>query len=251
MSTISANTLYHFTNSAENIVGILENEFQSKYCLEDCSYAGDVNLKLAFPMICFCDLPLSQIKNHLKTYGSYGIGMSKEWGIKNGLNPVLYVEKGSLLNQSLEAIIENIVKMDFNDTGLEENIFLNIVNIVRCMKAYKGDLFRDGETKKNIRFYDEREWRYIPDVSQFGGRMSLGKEEFQNSITRANENSKIKDVKLKFEPNDINYIIVSKKGEILSMIEAIEDIKGLKYDSDTVKTLTSKILTSEQIKEDF
>ncbi len=32
---VSANTLFHFTNNLENLLGILTNEFQPRFCLED------------------------------------------------------------------------------------------------------------------------------------------------------------------------------------------------------------------------
>ena len=44
----------------------------------------------AAPMVCFCDLPLSLIRRHLKEYGHFGIGLDKKWGLKNGVAPVIY-----------------------------------------------------------------------------------------------------------------------------------------------------------------
>jgi len=32
---ISANTLFHFTSSMENLLGILTNEFRPRFCLEN------------------------------------------------------------------------------------------------------------------------------------------------------------------------------------------------------------------------
>jgi len=82
LPAISANTLFHFTSSMENLLGILTNEFQPRYCLEDFNVlmAGRTpNLEtheFAIPLVSFCDLPLSQIGFHLSVYGDYGIGMT-------------------------------------------------------------------------------------------------------------------------------------------------------------------------------
>ena len=69
---ISTNSLFHFTNDITYLIDILENGFQARYCFENISFG---NYKFAFPMKCFCDIPLSAIKFHLKEYGQYGIGI--------------------------------------------------------------------------------------------------------------------------------------------------------------------------------
>jgi hypothetical protein len=82
---ISSNTLFHFTDKRENLINILENEFRPHFCLENFNFfAHDMNYRegfeIAIPMVCFCDIPLSQARIHMKHYGEYGIGLSKEWG---------------------------------------------------------------------------------------------------------------------------------------------------------------------------
>lgn len=77
---LSANTLFHFTNNIDNIINILTNEFSPRYCMESFEFLGGCDLEIAIPMVCFCDIPLSQIKNHIENYGGYAIGLSKEWG---------------------------------------------------------------------------------------------------------------------------------------------------------------------------
>ena len=39
-SGISAATLFHFTNSADNLISILTHEFEPRFCLEDIDTAG-------------------------------------------------------------------------------------------------------------------------------------------------------------------------------------------------------------------
>jgi len=63
----------------------------------------------AIPMVCFCDIPLSQLVSHIDTYGKYGLGMSKEWGIKKGLNPVIYFNKNSLLAKRLSVLTNSLI----------------------------------------------------------------------------------------------------------------------------------------------
>ena len=88
-----SNTLFHFTKNAKSLKGILKNGFLPRYCREDIKYLKNAEASkdcLGYPMVCFCDIPLSRISEHTKFYGSYGLGMTKEWGIKNALAPILY-----------------------------------------------------------------------------------------------------------------------------------------------------------------
>jgi len=104
---ISSNTLFHFTKTKENLLGILQDTFHPRYCLEKFG-VGDMETEAAIPMVSFCDIPLSQIKNHLKIYGRYGLGLSKRWAKKRGLNPVLYLRKKSTFSRHIESILNNM-----------------------------------------------------------------------------------------------------------------------------------------------
>jgi len=55
---------------------------------------------------------------------------------------------------------------------------------------------------------------------------------------------------LSFEPKDIRYIIVAHEAEILPICRLIQEIKG-KYSQDDVLTLTTRIISAEQIRGDF
>src|SRR5215470_5176735 len=94
---ISSNVLFHFTNSIDRLKNILKIGFCPRYCLEYSLEQDDLDAVSrkcppthATPMVCFCDLPLSLIWNHLEEYGHFGIGMEKQWGLDRGLSPVTY-----------------------------------------------------------------------------------------------------------------------------------------------------------------
>src|SRR5215467_12077450 len=112
MKNISANSLFHFTPTLINLTSILKNYFYPRYCLESWTVIFETSqdllldrtLEFAFPMTCFCDIPLSQITNHSNIYGKYAIGLTKDWGMKNKINPVLYAYKDSMTTTLLEKI---------------------------------------------------------------------------------------------------------------------------------------------------
>ncbi len=78
----------------------------------------------------------------------------------------------------------------------------------------------------------------------------MRKEHFdEKTIKSANEEIAQK-YKLKFEPDDIRYIIVNSDDEILPMVKSIKDIKE-KYDEDTKNKLVTRIISTEGILQDI
>ncbi|MBS5697337.1 MAG: hypothetical protein KHW82_14505 [Lachnospiraceae bacterium] len=50
-------------------------------------------------MICFCDITVNRLEEHMNLYGKYGIAFSKSWGIEKGIQPLQYVNRNSILCQ--------------------------------------------------------------------------------------------------------------------------------------------------------
>lgn len=253
MSILSPDTLFHFTRSLNNLLGILNNTFYPRYCYDEFDLIDNDSqpfIEDAIPMVCFCDIPLSLLINHIHRYGHYGLGMTKEWGIKKGLNPVIYFNKNSHLAKKFSVLTNDLIW----EHTLTAQAFHEIIGY---MKQYEGTLFRNGRTvKDNVRFYDEHEWRYVPDRSILidnSIELSIQKHRYMNSKELADANRKLEmePTRLSFQADDIKYVIISEENQINQMIEKLRDIKGSRYDKDTVDRLVSRIITVKQIKNDF
>ena len=249
-NTSSANTLFHFTKSIETITSILTNGFYPRYCMEEFEYIDKVREKeFSIPMVCFCDIPLSEIKGHAEKYGENAIGMSKDWGKLEGINPVLYTTKQSLSTKLLNDITNELFKHALN-SGVAYPYMVEFMAVY--MKPYEGNRWNgrtnefDGEF---TRFYDEREWRYVPKLM---GDSWLYKKDFLVEDMRNKFNDRMaKQSKLKFTPNDINYIIVESDDKVLEMANEIMRIGENTYTPDELTELTTKILSMERVLEDF
>jgi hypothetical protein len=249
---ISTETVFHFTSSKEILISILENDFYPNYCFERCPLNKKV-LKGAFPMVSFCDIPLSQIEKHIETYGHYGIGLSKDWAREKGLGPVLYLTRKSILSRSIEDIVVNILKLDPHEESEVESMRLigdSLRDTVRYMKPYEGKYLKEKMWQEEKKFYDEREWRYIPP-KQPNIKFALTESEFQNPQIRSEANSNVRRVTLSFKPPDIKYIILDKEAEILGFVTTLRNLKGQKYDRDIVNVVTTRVITCDQISKDF
>lgn len=256
--TISSNTLFHFTRSTDSLVGILRNEFKPSYCLEDYSLlpgAAPESPKVAIPMVCFCDIPLSQISEHLATYGDFGIGLSKDWGMKKGVSPVLYAYPGSSTAGALNAAGTRLAELRKESEQalkeLGEETLVKLYPLLAHVKPYAGKIFRDDEWGDEVRFYNEREWRYVPSLDDPGpGYGYLLEQDFLDPVKRLIAQDYISAKVLSFDPDDIRYLIIPGDDDILPLRNQLYEIKE-KYSTQTVDLLTTRVITAKQILEDF
>jgi abortive phage resistance protein AbiGi (putative antitoxin) len=259
MGNISSNTLFHFTNSAETIIKIIKNGFAPRFCLEDFGaelFVSDLEMEeTAVPMTCFCDLPLSLIGNHLEFYGCYGIGLSKNWASEKGLTPVTYFHKNSTQLKYLKQLGTLIMGLLKNNNNLQElpmdkNPYFALEELSSFFKPYEGQMWRIGKYEQK-RFYDEKEWRYVPFLNINKIEYRLNKDEFLNEISKASANELIaKDFGLKFKFSDVKYIIVKKELEMVALSDSLDKMTDLFSDKE-IKILKTKIISTEQIKDDF
>jgi hypothetical protein len=250
--TLSANTLFHYTRNLDTLKSILVHEFYPHFCLETLSFHPTIpDREVAIPLVSFCDIPLSQIKNHAELYGNYAIGLSKEWGLKKGITPVIYTHRGSPLPKSIMMMVKKI------NTASEKNFWEDHLWTVSVyLKPYEGKLWRKDKYLDGIRFYDEREWRYVPTIEQvlaagFDVGPVLRKEEFLDAARVEEGNKKLQQCRLGFTPKDIKYLIVKTEGEIYDFVTRVRRIKEAKYPPEDIEVLVTRIISMEQIKQDF
>ena len=198
-------------------------------------------------MVSFCDIPMSQIKEHIEKYGSYGIGLSQEWGRRKGLNPVLYVDSNSSVGNNYRLAFDELIKGKNVDTISDHDA--RVLDVLRYMKNYEADLIRGEEVKSAYRFADEKEWRYVPTREQC--QILVNSRSYRIPLVKERLNSEAATIKLEFEPADIKYVIIKDDSEVSDFIQILKTAKGKKYYYDDVERLTTRLITVEQIKSDF
>jgi hypothetical protein len=242
--------LFHFTNK-NSLYAILNDTFRVSYARERI-LGGSIIKEFAVPMVSFSDLRLSELKDNIGTYGKFGIGLTKDWAIQHGLNPVMYASKTSLFTENFFKAIEDIFKLvnQSSDTsGRFEVAYNNTINTLRYIKNYKGDLIRPGKkTIKDYIFANEREWRYVPPIAE-NTLPFVPIDQIKTSNQKSEFKEKVKHLKLDFQPNDIKYLIVEKDQDINDLINHLTLVKG-RFSYNTVARLTSRVLTYEQIEKD-
>lgn len=302
MGQLSANALFHFTPKLEWLANILEHGFKPRYCEEFNSELDDVPSFIenaSIPMTCFCDIPLSSIAKHAQHYGKdilggYGIGLKKNERLMEKLNPILYFNKSAKIVTMLEGIQNRFIQVSLGlsdlsaqqheldggryytrieDIGEKHLRIMNLratsdqaIDLVFNIRAYmKPCQNRVGQ----YRYYDEKEWRYIPDfnVPPFTGKAFSHRDhpfilKMKNSFfsdpqkTKAQLNESIDQhpsLWLTVDAEDIKYLIVKNDREIHELLDIIRDIdqRTGKFPTELRDLIASKIVTCEQIFEDY
>lgn len=243
-------TLFHFTKTVESLCGILESGFFPRYSLEDISWLGfDTTPNVAIPVVCFCDIPLSRISEHIGFYGNFGIGLTKEWAMSNGLNPLLYVSSTSSFTTHFSEVMSAVTDIESSaEKESEKDPVSSLRHIVAFTKPLEGVMFV-GNNPVQKEFYQESEWRFVArgnGVVEF-----LGKDDYSNNeIRKAKNATAAEKCALSFAPKDVKYIFVSKDSEIPHLVNFINNRLD-KYPSADLKILTTRITSIESIANDL
>jgi hypothetical protein len=282
---LSSNTLFHFTSNVDIIAKILINGFRPSYCYEDFSFLNEKHdiSEFHIPMVCFCDIPLSKIKKHSENYGKYGLGMDINWGIENGISPITYTLKRSHVYYSLQvferlfsfASVKNeneILDFSGHSKAASELSILkwNIIPMLCYLKPCRAIDLISGLIRK---YYDEKEWRFIPGFSTFPnrnpfflripttysldneiGRMFLRKDYFSALGMQVEEalelGKKLVQAKfLKFKIDDLKYLIVQHEKDIYDLVEIIN--QSGKFSKKDIEKILCRTITYKQIEDDF
>lgn len=252
-SKIQADTLFNFNTKLEYIIQAIKLKMLSpRYCKEDISYLKISGIKeIAYPMKCFCDINLHKLEDHLDWYGYYGLAFSKEWGMKNKIQPVQYINPDSYLREDFSLAFNTALKEKIENDDV--NILNNFIfHEMMYYKPYEGRIInRNTGKRKRKCFTDECEWRYIPDVSKLGYKQAYYNRSVLNSggINKVNDSMcGKKEISLNFEYDEIKYIIVKT---IEDFSETARIIRALNLESQSIDSLLSKIIIWDNSKGDF
>lgn len=246
---VSADTLFHFTSKTA-LLGILETqgiwptyskERFDKILLDDSPFVIS-----NIPMISFCDLRLTQLSNpsislHSRDFGKFGLGFKKTWGTRNQISPVVYVHNSSLTSGLINTILK---KARTSKEELNEELKQSLSELIKFVKPYDGHYQRGNWKRKIRRYYDEREWRFIPNARKF---IVYPEALFQNGL-KEELNKELKKRPLKFNSDDIKFIVIerdSDKDDVAMTIDRMRLTKSSKTD------LITKIISFEEIDSDY
>ena len=293
LRTARSRSLFHFTDRRVFLEEILINRaFFPRYCFEDVSWSckshGSPEYgELGYPMVCFCDIPLTRIVEHTTQYGSFGIGLTREWAEDRGLNPVAYINPlprispffvgiapspAEEVKSRSEKRISPLAKFSMEGGG--------VISVASAhTKPLRGVMTgQEGETLKD--FYQESEWRYVP----YHFRQTIDREEWARRVKRTKKlrdeiKASIKDRDgvepefahirsqdieqncgeilavndpVSFEWKDVAYIFVRRDGDIHKLVNFIrKECTNREDTDDVIDWLISRMISLETLTKDL
>lgn len=257
-STVQPDTLFHFVSKREYLFEIIKRKMISpRYCREDLSYLKLRNFKqLAYPMVCFCDIGLQRLEQHMDCYGYYGIAFPKHWCMGKGVQGVQYLSNESSLYQDVREAIKVSRRIDSDGAVESEQVLASfLTHQLMYYKPYQGKMrYRvDNRTRKKC-LADECEWRFVPDVSTLDMPMAVSDAWKIDNYLDAYSSAlaTVPEVSLKFSVQDVKHIIISATEDLSTLMKASEEWQEEGVFSDQeIYQLLSKVLVWDEIKGDF
>lgn len=256
MYSIHPNCLFHFTNS-RGLRGILHKQaFLPSYARERLS-GKTYKKSYGVAVVSFCDLRLSEVRHHMLSYGNFGIGLSKSWGKASALSPVVYLsDEGKFVEPYLQAlhdlhILINTQNPSFSTIELDSltKSYHNVMKTLEYAKNYEGIPNRSSKISgKIIRFADENEWRFVPDFLSSALPAVISDTHINTPPKKARQNSKIERFQLPYSAGDVKYLLVPNDRSIPRLFHTLEKSN---MNSTEIELLKSRVLTTQQIKEDL
>jgi hypothetical protein len=189
-------------------------------------------------MSCFCDIPLSRISDHTDFYGNYGIGLTRSWGIRNSLNPVIYCPA----NSHIQDVSNYLFDIKVNSESEEDEHSNQFYKLISLIKPIEGRMVIAGEVIEK-EFYQENEWRFVPQIGKIIFYSDYEKD-------KTSENKKIEAHSLELAPQDIRYIFVKSDDDIPELVDFINSKLG-KYPLNDLKILLSRIVSLKALEIDL
>jgi hypothetical protein len=196
--------------------------------------------QVAFPIACFCDIPLSRIAEHKDFYGDYGLGLSKSWGLTNKLEPVVY----SPPEGKLQALMKYMFDVQYEDQDKEAQHNQHLYKLWSLTKPISGKMVVSGEIIEK-EFYQENEWRYVAPES-----VLIEEDRFFDQKETEASNQSMEKYSLALGPTDIRYIFVKSDSEIPGLIDFINTELG-HFPHNDLKILISRIVSHETLSLDL
>ncbi len=232
----------------------LTDSFETKVLEEDCRILSNDEKR-----------ELDYSNTHPDYYGKFAIAFSKEWGEENNLQPVHYLNQNSSYTKHLQKLFNDAINSD----NIEDLYADDVLQRLAFIKPLRGKMMRMLSNGRKVTIYknfcDEQEWRYVPFQTELAEAEDLNKVIAGESLIRilvesdfsgTNINDKLYNEKyrglwLKFNYNDIRYIIVPDLYRRIDIIKCIASIPDEQFKENERELLISKILVLNEIGGDW
>src|ERR1035437_5621049 len=150
--------LFHYTSKFLYLQSMLKHGIWPRYCIEEFDWLLGGSICIAFPVACFCDIPLSSAGSHKARYGPYAVAFSKDYAGGLDINPMWYLQEDARIVEHLRKVCDATPRITL------DTIPDSVKPMLPFMKStIGGQPDRSGENEIMV-FEEELEWRHTPST---------------------------------------------------------------------------------------
>lgn len=198
--------LFHYTPQLAFLQDMLRNGIWPRFCAEDFDWLLGHSIFIAFPVVCFCDIPVPAATHHRQRYGDFAIAFNKTNATSMDVNPVWYVQERTSIADYLSANCRHRVRTTL------ETIPEPLKRLLPFMKSTIGaqpDRCNTlTQTLEVLAFEEELEWRYTP--KKLVGDWKFG---YSRDIVTDTDHQKSASYRIPVQLGDIETIYVPAKSD--------------------------------------
>ncbi|MFV8354936.1 abortive infection system antitoxin AbiGi family protein [Flavobacterium sp. XS1P32] len=247
------NILFHSIKKHEDLKRIINDRgFKA-------SYADEIvdGYKVKILMVSFSNVALLESKSQIN-YGDFSIGLTREWGQINKLEPVIYTYENSEIGTSFLEIITIAGRKlassatDLDSTDPLSTVFDNCINMTMYLKPIKV-INNEG---KEFTAFNDREWRFVHKHGRINP-LIFERNFITNELITAFKSKDLKkkpftnEVVLTFDLSDLKYIIIKEKSQKKEIFELLSTTFSYETVLDAIINGDLEILSSDSIWHDL
>jgi hypothetical protein len=151
--------LFHYKEEPKHFYDLLRHGIWPRYCEEDFEWLVETPAIIAFPVVCFCDIPLKAAADHRGTYGDFAISISKSLACEFDINPMWYLQQDTTITRHVGSQLKKNALFSPDAIGKEFRPLLPYLKPTIGCQAARNTKEPSTEVKC---FEEEMEWRYSP-----------------------------------------------------------------------------------------
>lgn len=102
--------------------------------------------------------------------------------------------------------------------------------------------------EQQLKFYDEKEWRYLPECNTENEFFYLTEEGFNNVEFKKKANEALYLKKIEFTYSDIKFLVVPHKSDVQPLVDFLQN--HVKYKVACLE-IVRRVITVDEIEHDF
>jgi hypothetical protein len=173
----------------------------------------------AFPVVCFCDIPIPAASGHRARYGRYVLAMSKMWSLGRDINPVWYIQAGSSVYFHFSQVVQHPVRATLSTIPSPVKPLLPFLKLTVGSQPDRGGMHPGQE--EVLPFEEELEWRHTPQC--LTGTWKFG---YDRDIVSDADHELSKPHRLPLDHRHIDSVYVPTEAERESVITEFPTLFG-------------------------